>query len=183
MGKSIDGVLASLTLLYPPAVYFGLQLLEPWQIAGAFALLLSLRLLLATPDSANRWLLIMAPLLLCACITLSNSPLMLRFYPALVNLGLLMLFAHSLYTPTPLIERLARIQHPDLPEQGVRYTRSVTKVWCFFFLLNGLLALATALWADWSLWSLYNGLIAYVLMGVLMAVEFYVRIRTQAHVR
>lgn len=183
MGKLIDSVLAGLTLLYPPAVYFGVQLLEPWQIAGIFAALLLLRLLLGTTSSPYRWLLIIAPLLLCAYGIMNNNPLTLRFYPALVNLCLLILFVYSLYSPPPVIERLARIQHPNLPAQGVRYTRSVTKVWCIFFLLNGLLALVTAIWADLSFWSLYNGLIAYVLMGVLMAIEFYVRTRTQAHVR
>ena len=82
-----------------------------------------------------------------------------------------------------MIERLARLQHPDLPPEGVIYTRRVTQVWCAFFIINGAMALSTALWASLEIWSLYNGLIAYVLMGGLFAAEYLVRMKTQKHVR
>ncbi len=58
-----------------------------------------------------------------------------------------------------------------------RYTRRVTQVWCGFFVLNGGLALCTALWASDAGWALYNGLVAYVLMGLLFAGEWLVRRR------
>lgn len=74
-----------------------------------------------------------------------------------------------------MIERFARLHEPDLPESGVRYTRKVTFVWCAFFILNGAAALWTALQASLELWALYNGLIAYVLMGALLGGEFLVR--------
>jgi uncharacterized membrane protein len=45
----------------------------------------------------------------------------------------------------------------------------------FFFGINGAIALATALWASAAFWSLYNGLIAYMLMGLLFAGEYLVR--------
>jgi uncharacterized membrane protein len=77
------------------------------------------------------------------------------------------------------VERLARLQQPDLPPQGVRYTRRVTQVWCGFFIINGSIALITALWSSFAWWSLYNGLIAYVLMGLLFAGEYLIRRRTQ----
>jgi len=57
----------------------------------------------------------------------------------------------------------------------------VTQVWCGFFMLNGGIALATALWSSFEIWSLYNGLIAYLLMGTLFVGEYLVRIRTQKH--
>ena len=54
------------------------------------------------------------------------------------------------------------MQEPDLDARGQAYTRRVTQVWCGFFVLNGSLALATALWASEEIWALYNGLIAYL---------------------
>jgi uncharacterized membrane protein len=51
----------------------------------------------------------------------------------------------------------------------------VTQVWCIFFAVNGALALVTALWASAATWSLYNGVIAYLLMGLLFAGEYGVR--------
>ena len=63
------------------------------------------------------------------------------------------------------------------PPSGVAYTRRVTQVWCGFFVLNGALALATALWMSDRAWALYNGLIAYGLIGLLFGVEGQVRQR------
>jgi uncharacterized membrane protein len=51
----------------------------------------------------------------------------------------------------------------------------VTQVWCWFFSVNGAIALATALWASPAIWTLYNGLIAYLVMGLLFAGEYVVR--------
>ena len=55
------------------------------------------------------------------------------------------------------------------------YTRKVTQAWCAFFILNGLAAAATVWLGDRWLWSLYNGFIAYVLMGILMGTELLIR--------
>ena len=62
----------------------------------------------------------------------------------------------------------------------VAYTRRVTQVWCVFFAANAVVSAATALWADAAGWALYNGLIAYVAMGLLMAGEWLVRRRVRA---
>ena len=88
---------------------------------------------------------------------------------------MLALFAASLYRPPSLIERLARLREPDLPPEGVRYTRRVTQLWCLFFVLNGSVALYTALFTSLATWTLYNGFIAYLLMGTLFAVELLCR--------
>ena len=77
----------------------------------------------------------------------------------------------------PMVERLARIREPHLSPAGVRYTRKVTQVWCGFFIGNGAIALFTVLYADMRLWTLWNGVIAYILMGTLMASEWLVRQR------
>ena len=57
----------------------------------------------------------------------------------------------------------------------MRWTRRVTEVWCVFFILNGSIALYTALYCSMQVWALYNGLIAYVLMGILLGGEFVLR--------
>jgi uncharacterized membrane protein len=97
----------------------------------------------------------------------------------LVNAVMLLIFAGSLFYPPSVVERLARLQQPDLTPQGIRYTRRVTQVWCGFFIINGSIALVTALWSSFEWWSLYNGLIAYLLMGLLFAGEYLIRRRTQ----
>ncbi len=64
---------------------------------------------------------------------------LLLYYPVIVNILMLGLFSSSLWQQQSLIERLARIQEPDLPASGVSYTRNVTKIWCVFLLSMALL--------------------------------------------
>jgi uncharacterized membrane protein len=109
---------------------------------------------------------------------LRQSSLSLLYYPVLVNLMFFLIFAASLRQKQSLIERLARRLEPDLPASGVRYTRRVTQVWCLFFVLNG----AIAWWsigAGEAVWALYNGCIAYILMGLMFAGEWLIRRRVR----
>jgi len=177
MRLTLNALVGLLTLLYPGAVYFGIQYLEPWLIA----LFLSGLLLARFAMSGSPW---MKPLLVAALVyagfaVWSNQLIALRFYPVVVNAAMLLIFAASLIFPPCVVERLARLQTPDLPAQGVLYTRRVTQLWCGFFLLNGSVALVTALYASFEVWSLYNGLIAYGLMGLLFAGEYLYRQRVQ----
>ncbi len=112
--------------------------------------------------------------------TAFNAALPLKLYPALVNAAMLLLFGLSLRFPPTVVERMARLQDPDLPPEAIAYTRRVTQVWCGFFILNGGIAVITALWATERVWALYNGLIAYVMMGTLFAGEWLVRQRVKA---
>jgi uncharacterized membrane protein len=182
MRIAINGLIGLLTLAYPLAVYFGIQYVEPRMIAVILLALLALRL---ASRAGGQWMrpLLITGMLYCGFAIWANNLISLRFYPALVSAGMLLIFAWSLWSPQPLIERLARLQHPDLPPEGVVYTRRVTQVWCAFFAVNGLIALATALWGSFEQWSLYNGLISYLLTGALLGGEYIVRLRTQKHVR
>lgn len=111
----------------------------------------------------------------------NHAALALKLYPVAVNGVLLGVFSLSLARGPSAIERFARLQEPNLSPRGVDYARSVTKVWCVFFIANGLTALATALWASDGAWALYNGFIAYLFMGALMGVELIVRRRARSH--
>ena len=179
----VTGVMGLSTLLYPLVVFFGSHYFEPWKIAALLIVLLLVRL--AASYSLKHWStpLLIAGIGYCLFAMWSNQLGTLLFYPLLVNALMLLIFGWSLYSPPSLIERVARLQHPDLPPEGVIYTRRVTQVWCGFFIINGTLAAVTALWASLEVWSLYNGLIAYLLMGILFAAEYIVRMRTQKHVR
>jgi uncharacterized membrane protein len=98
----------------------------------------------------------------------------------LVNAALLVAFAASLASPQSAIERIARLRDPELPPAAVAYTRRVTIVWSVFFALNGAAALYTALFTTLETWALYNGLIAYVLIGTVFAVELAIRTAVKA---
>ncbi|HEY3984555.1 hypothetical protein [Cedecea sp.] len=118
-----------------------------------------------------------AGIVLCAASYLLKTHQLLLFYPVVVNSVMLAVFGGSLWSAMPIVERLARLRDPELPETAVRYTRRVTQIWCLFFIANGSIALFTALYGDMALWTAWNGMIAYLLMGTLMAGEWLVRRR------
>lgn len=171
-------VIGVMTLLYPLAVYLGLQTFDPRYLVVMLLVLAAARLLTADKQTPlNHWLWLPLLGILALWSWLTNSALGLKFYPVLVNACLLVFFAWSLKVPPSMIERLARVQDPDLPARGVHYTRQVTKVWCGFFIINGSIALGTAVYASDAVWAAYNGLIAYLAMGTLFAGEWLVRQR------
>lgn len=110
-----------------------------------------------------------------ACTVIFRRPDAMYWYPVAVSLLMLALFGGSLLAKQTLIERLARLQQPDLPPEGVRYTRRVTQIWCGFFVLNGLTAAALAVMGKHEWWALYTGVLSYILMGVLFAGEWLYR--------
>ncbi|MDD0973675.1 hypothetical protein [Pseudomonas fontis] len=164
-------------LLYPFAVHFGMAHFAPWQ----FGLLLGglwLARALTERRPGGHWMAVVA-LTFCALLAVFDSPALLRWYPVLISGFMLGLFASSLKFGPPMVERLARLREPQLPAVAIPYTRKVTQVWCLFFLGNGLIAATLTLWAPLSWWTLYNGLIAYALMGLLFAIEWLVRQRVR----
>ncbi len=178
MGRLATLVLILLSLVYPLVIYAAMGRFEPRWLAG---LLAGMALLRAMINREPMWLAAAAGALLLAVVaSVSNEALPLKLYPALVNAVLLVVFAISLCFPPTVIERMARLQEPDLPPRAVAYTRKVTGVWCGFFVLNGVLATVTALWASQAVWAFYNGLLAYVLMGILFLVEWCVRRKVRA---
>jgi len=171
-------LLGVLSLAYPLLVYWGLGRFEPRWMAVP---LVGMAVVRAVATRERVWLVTAAgALVLAGTSMLGNHALPLKLYPVLVNAMLLAVFATSLVYPPSVIERLARLREPELPASGVAYTRRVTQVWCGFFVVNGSIALGTALWASDATWALYNGLIAYGLMGVLFAGEWLVRRRVRA---
>lgn len=171
-------LVAGLTAAYPLLVYFGLGQVEPrW-----LALLLAAVAVVRAGGSPDRfwWWAAAAALALAALTALGNEALPLKLYPVLVNSVLLIVFAASLLHPPSAIERLARLREPDLDARGVAYTRRVTQVWCVFFFVNGSVALFTSVWASNAVWALYNGLIAYLLIGALFGGEWIVRQRVRS---
>lgn len=165
-----------LTLLYPLAIWLGHGRIEPRWLACLLLLAAATRLPGLKLSKSARWSVACA-LLLAGVAIWQNALLPLKLYPVLVNAVFLALFAYSLLNPPSLIERLARLQEPDLPAAAIAYTRRVTQVWCGFFVLNGSIALGTALWAPEAIWSLYTGVIAYGLMGLLFGGEYLLRLR------
>jgi uncharacterized membrane protein len=99
----------------------------------------------------------------------------LLYVPFLVNAALLFTFGRTLLSGTPFVETLARLQEPELSDAQRGHCRTFTGVWCAFFAANGFVCLVLAMRADLWLWTAYTGVLSYVLMGLVFAVEWLVR--------
>lgn len=179
----LNGLIAVLTISYPFLVWFSLDHFEPRVLALMLAGLFLLRFLLRNRTSAASGpmpMIVPACMLFLLGIALINQAGWLLAYPVFVSLLFFAVFSVSLVYPPSVVERLARLEDPDLPPKGVAYTRKVTLVWSVFFLCNTAISLATVWYGDRWLWSLYNGCVFYVLMGLLMAAEMAVRRKVKA---
>ncbi|MBR4159233.1 MAG: AMP-binding protein [Spirochaetia bacterium] len=111
---------------------------------------------------------------------ITRSARILTFYPALVNLFFLVLFGHTLIAGPSMVYRFATLKDKSIAISPYRkkiaaYCRNVTLVWCCFFIVNGSIALLSVFGESYRFWALYNGCIAYILMGLLFAGEYIVR--------
>lgn len=181
VGTSLS-VLAGIALAsYPLLVYATIGRFGPAGIAGVLGLVCVARLVVLrlrgrlSVGGYGIVLVCVGGVLLAAVSYWRNSSSAVLFYPVLVNAVLLTVFAASLWRPPTVIERIARIREPTLPPAAVVYTRRVTIVWSVFFALNGAVALYTAVATPLETWTLYNGFIAYLLIGALFVTELAIR--------
>ena len=169
-----------LVLTYPFLFYVGVGHWNLRVVAGALLAVLVPVLALRYFDPARERSssLLSIPLTVIGFVLLAALADDRRFIlalPVLVNAVLLAQFLASLFAPQSFVEGVARLVQPELSPAEVRYCRSVTWLWVLFFALNGSIAAFLALRGPIGLWAAYTGVISYVLIGAVFALEFLVR--------
>ena len=178
MHRLVTALVTLLMVFYPFVVAWALS---HQQLLWVSLLLLSVGVIRFFVHPNRLFLPLTALAILCGSLSLIlKDEFWLKFYPVLMSLGTCLIFAFTLRYPPSMIERFARLQQADLPESGVRWTRKVTQVWCAFLFFNALIALGTVWYASTWIWTIYNGFISYILMGVLLLGEFVLRKKHQA---
>jgi uncharacterized membrane protein len=166
-------------LAYPFAVYLLLGRVPAGVLVLVALALVVGRLYSLRRAAAARALMPSLTLVLAAttAVGLLDARIAALAYPVLMNLGMAAAFGLSLRKGPSLVESFASITEPDPSPAARAYMRRVSLIWCLFLMVNGGISALTALAGDMALWTLYNGLISYVLMGVLFAGEYAVRRR------
>lgn len=169
-------------LLYPFLIYLGLHEFQPRVIACLLLIAAILRLI-ANKYGENKevemgmslyW--IAAAILVTIFTFVTDLKLGLYLYPPLVNLIFFTFFSISLFHPPTVIERIARRHRSEMPVKAIVYTRRVTQTWCLFFLINGGISVMSISYSE-EWWVLYNGFITYILIGLMLAGEYLIRIK------
>ena len=169
-----------ITLCYPLVVYAGLRAVRARDLALVLGLLLVARLAqswrrrdrqttmrVALPTAAVAVVVLLAGVLDDGRLFLS--------VPVFVNLTFLVTFTRTLRHGPSMVETLARLQYSSLAPGGESYCRRVTIVWCVFFAVNVVVIASLAMAGALAAWTLYTGLLAYVAMGCLFAIEMTYR--------
>ena len=176
-----------LSALYPILVFTCLVVLKvPVRTFSLFVIVIAAAYFLTATQGKDKKktarLLISSGLLLAAGLVclVTGSALFLKFYPVLISGIFLAVFGYTLFSRPTMIFRFATMMDKSirgsLAEKKVEaYCTKVTVIWCCFFILNAFVALLTIFSKSDILWSVYNGGISYMLMGMLFAGEFIVR--------
>ncbi|MDH5720274.1 MAG: hypothetical protein OEZ13_06580 [Spirochaetia bacterium] len=178
--KILNILIGVIFVLYPLGVFLGFNYFEPRFIGMLLLVFFTLRGLFFINKNLIKNLYQLAPIAIAVFVTsmaviIFNENIFLRLHPVLISLAFLFSFGYTLIKPPSMVERFARLKDPQLSNDAIAYTKTVTKVWCLFFILNGSAAAYTTFYASFEVWTIYNGLISYILMGILFITEFIVR--------
>jgi uncharacterized membrane protein len=169
-------VLATLAVLaYPLLIFFFLDEVGAKGLGIGIVALMLLRYSAVVKD--NRWLIVLAALVVgfLFYIQPQSSERVLRLYPTFISLSLLAAFAFTLVRPPSMAERLAQLSNVEITPVVKRYTRNVTVIWCCFFAINAGVSALIAMGGSLEVWTLYNGLISYLLVAAIMGIEYLYR--------
>ncbi len=172
-------VFAAFSVMFPVIAVISVHTVGPIPAVVALCAMALLRVVMPSsrPVAEHTPLALLIAAGAVATIAAFDGDLSVRLYPVFMNAAMFVTFALTLIYPPSMIERFARTTRPDLPPRAVAYTRKVTMLWMGFFLINGAIAVWTALAGSWAAWTIYNGGIAYALMGALFLMEYGVRRR------
>lgn len=180
--RPIALAVAGLGLAYPLLIYAALDRV-PASALVALLLVLAAARLGVTGGGSGLGPLMLAPLAVAAGTLALALAIDARratlFYPVLMNGAMAAAFGASLRWGPPLVQVFARPSEPDPSAPARAYMRKVTWAWFGFLLVNTALSALSVASGDLALWTLYNGLISYGLIGLLFAGEWLVRRRVR----
>lgn len=160
---------ALLAVAYPIAVFVALRHDFSARILG---FVLVCVILIALTQHKNIWLGICG-IILGSLSLISDKEVFLKLYPVFMNAAVCVTFLISLRT-VPLIQRIAEKIKYKMDDYAKLYARRVTIAWAIFMGINTIISLGTVFMSDW-VWTLYNGLVSYCLIGAMFIMEYVIR--------
>lgn len=160
-------IIAGATAIYPFVVYTGLNEFGPAALSLVlFVLLLARVLLHGDFDKPEQCVQLIMVGSLCLIAAWLKSETLLRYYPVLMSVGFASFFLVSLRAKETLIERFASVFKKDIEPHQRIYMRGLTKVWVGLLLLNAMVSAYSACCVSLKVWTLYNGLVIYIVFGL-----------------
>jgi len=130
----------------------------------------------AEPEQRRAALQLPAVALVFALLGLiSHQRVFLLILPSATQAAFGLTFWRSLAKPVPLIEHFARMVKKELSDGEIAHCRQWTRIWAIYLWVLAAIGLVIAAVASLTVWTAYAGVISYVLVGVLFAVEYVQR--------
>jgi uncharacterized membrane protein len=166
----------ALSIAYPLVVFALGTKVPPIAFALAACVLLTLRAIQRPLPRSRpvRWSMIAAIALIIGLAHVDGL-VAAKAYPVVVSGGLAYFFGASLWRPPSLVERMAKLGGETMSPAIRVYCRRVTVVWALWLAINTVIAAALAIGGSLAAWALWTGLLSYLVMGFIFAVEFILR--------
>lgn len=206
MKKFMKILMILLSVIYPVIVFVFLYFLKtPVRVLSIFIIIVAAGIFLTftsrnkdTKRTSIDIKQIVTPILLLTAgllCFLTNKIFFLKLYSVFLSAIFLGLFGSTLFFEPTMIFRFATLADKSIigstcENQVRKYCKIVTIIWCLFFIMNGTISTLTAFSQDIfhiteeqadKVWTIYNGCLSYVLMGLLFAGEYLVRINYDRH--
>ncbi|MDD5276953.1 MAG: hypothetical protein PHR16_12830 [Methylovulum sp.] len=171
--KSI--VVTSLFLVYPYLVYRGIESGMVWLAPAIFSGIYLFQAFAARTLKIRIYKALVAVALLVGTYYLQTVTA--KVLPVLIQLFLMYFFGRTLLKGKgpSFIESFVRLEFPEIPPGISEYCRQLTIMWTGFFAFNALMCVVLAIWGTDFWWTLYNGMVIYLLIGVLVVGEYIYR--------
>lgn len=169
-------IFALVSILYPCLVYFGLQHWS-YRIFGFMIIGIGVAKFWLSRSSTNRGDRVVLAVTVCCGLVIWAFPseLAVKLYPVCISVLVGSLFAWSLRQRESLITRFARLRGAEITPEALRYTRNLTAIWAILLYVNAVIALYLARFGTTEAWTLYCGLLSYLIFGGFMGGEFLYR--------
>lgn len=168
-------IVTCLFLAYPYLVYRGMESGMVWVAPAFFSGIYLLQSFKARKVKVKLYKAAVSIGLLLGAYYLQT--ITAKALPVLIQLMLMYFFGRTLLKGKgpSFIESFVRLEFPEFPPGVSEYCRQLTILWTSFFAINAVMCSVLAVWGTDLLWTLYNGVFIYVMIGVLMIGEYIYR--------
>lgn len=179
MSKFWKVVLSVCLFIYPVFIFLTLVVFEKdmrvvslgMMIIGVLALILNFK-------GGNK----VTPLIMCGCalvFIITKSDIVIKFYPCWITAVFGWMFLSSLIHKDPIILKFAKLWDTSIPvhpgyDQISRYCITWNWIWVAFFTFQLVINFYLAMWGSSRAWAIYNGLVSYLLQGLMFVLQFSV---------
>ncbi len=166
--------LSVMAVFYPLLVYLGLQSNHTVLVFIAVILFMTARAITTSNQNAQKIIAVLGIFAVVALGIFMGPEIGMRSYPIIINASLFAVFFGSLFASQNIIEVFARKFDKQFHEGAVSYTRKVCVAWCVFFVINA----GVSIWSLFQtpeIWAFYNGVLSYILIGLMFIIEMLIR--------